>query len=516
MLQVRVLLISITLLILITKVNHAQRVGIGANAPRATLHIQAPDSNLLVLYNSNSLNTNVVNTLWFRTGIWYTGAIKTIGLANNAARLSLYTFAAQDSNGLRERLTILDNGRVGIGTNNPRAGLEVLFDGASQVTLTNPDGLQNGRTSSLFFKTGSVYTGAIKSVGTSGAGARLSFYTFSSPDSLDLQSRMTITNEGFVGIGTTNPTLRLEVLGQGQFIANGTNLPAVTGINTGSNFPTAAGVRGNSDVLGVVGQGFTDNGVGVAGYNLGGGQGPDFLPGAGVAGYSNRGHGVFGRTTRSGGYAGVYGSAYGNETVGGLFSSGSSDGFANTLALRTMGAVRMTGIGEAAGRVLTSDGQGNATWQAPPAAAKGFSARLTSDQSVTTNTTFTTGSMTEIFDEGIIFTSGTNAFTAPETGLYQVSLNLYLSIQFITSLSRFSSVMLLDGVNSQNTELHTFYPAIGAGETFQTNHTNTRLLKMSAGDVLTISCRATFQTGNMTLKGGNSSATSTLSVHQVK
>jgi hypothetical protein len=68
----------------------------------------------------------------------------------------------------------------------------------------------------------------------------------------------------------------------------------------------------------------------------------------------------------------------------------------------------------------------------------------------------------------------------------------------------------------QNTQLNNSYPAMGVAETFITSHTNTRLLKMSAGDVLTISCRANFLTGSLTMEGGNFGATSTLSVHQVK
>ena len=53
---------------------------------------------------------------------------------------------------------------------------------------------------------------------------------------------------------------------------------------------------------------------------------------------------------------GVVGNAAAGTGAGGYFTGG-------TTALRTLGGMQLTGIGEAAGRVLTSDASGNATWQ---------------------------------------------------------------------------------------------------------------------------------------------------------
>jgi hypothetical protein len=493
----------------------AQRVGIGTQTPRQILHISAArDSGLLLLENRATLGLNTSTSLYFRNGSWFTASIKAVGQASNEARLSFYTFAAQDSSGLRERMTIMDDGRVGMGTSMPAAGLEIAGETVSQLTLTNTLAFGLNKTSALFFRTGPIYSGAIKTIGTSGSSARMGFFTFAGNESTDPQERMSITNVGNVGIGITNPELRLEVSGNGKFTAVNSNTAALSGTNTGASYLNI-GVRGNSDALGVVGQALTDEGIGVLGYNLGGGGEPTILPGAGVIGYSRTGHGVFGRTTRSGGYAGVYGSAYGNETVGGLFTSGSSDGFTNTLALRTMGAVRMTGIGEANGRVLTSDGSGNATWQALPAAARGFSARLNSDVNLVSGTDFTLGSMTEIFDEGNIFSSGTNSFTAPETGMYQITFNARLFQVNANNTISFSSTFLVNGLFDNNSLYTTIHPATGSSSIIF-GHTNTRLFKLAGGEVVTLKCVANFSTGSVTLRGGNFQGTTVLSIHQVK
>lgn len=124
--------------------------------------------------------------------------------------------------------------------------------------------------------------------------------------------------------------------------------------NTGSSAYTIAGISANGTGIygetkspssaGLFGRGSgADNSSGVIGMT--GETVSPGLPGnSGVIGFSDAHIGVAG-TALSG--------------TGGYFSSRSG------LALYTIGKIKLTGIGEAAGRILTSDAVGNATWQTP-------------------------------------------------------------------------------------------------------------------------------------------------------
>jgi hypothetical protein len=104
----------------------AQNVGIGNTSPAMKLHVSSPaDTALFLLDNNTALANNKNAGLYFKTGNYFTGALKAIGTGVNVARLAFFTFADLNQNQLRERMSILDNGNVGIGTTNPNALLEV-------------------------------------------------------------------------------------------------------------------------------------------------------------------------------------------------------------------------------------------------------------------------------------------------------------------------------------------------------------------------------------------------------
>jgi hypothetical protein len=106
---------------------HAQNVGIGTSSPAMPLHISdASDTALLELENRTALNAGINTGLYFKTGSYFTGAIKTIGNSNNLSRMAFYTYAVLNRNSLKERLTIQDDGNVGIGTIAPTATLDVV------------------------------------------------------------------------------------------------------------------------------------------------------------------------------------------------------------------------------------------------------------------------------------------------------------------------------------------------------------------------------------------------------
>ncbi|RYF89691.1 MAG: hypothetical protein EOO03_05410 [Chitinophagaceae bacterium] len=101
---------------------YAQNIGIGTALPTVKLHVQTTDTALLQLENTASLSLSSNNGLYFKNGSFYTGALKAIGNGVNTARLGLFTYADASANGLKERLSILDHGLVGINNANPTAG----------------------------------------------------------------------------------------------------------------------------------------------------------------------------------------------------------------------------------------------------------------------------------------------------------------------------------------------------------------------------------------------------------
>jgi len=122
--------------------------------------------------------------------------------------------------------------------------------------------------------------------------------------------------------------------------------------NTGSAFYTITGL--SSSGYGIYGRTSASNGGGVYGV----GTGSNYS--AGVVGRSGEG-----TTTQIPGNCGVLGQANANLGVAGTAISGIGGYFYSSsgLALNTVGNIKLTGIGESAGRVLTCDVNGNATWQ---------------------------------------------------------------------------------------------------------------------------------------------------------
>ena len=96
--------------------------------PKAKLHVGGTESEKLRLENTTPLNFDIKSEIYFKTGSYFTGAIKTIGGNTAAARLSFFTFADSSPSALEERMSISDAGRVGIGDTSPSARLDVKND----------------------------------------------------------------------------------------------------------------------------------------------------------------------------------------------------------------------------------------------------------------------------------------------------------------------------------------------------------------------------------------------------
>ena len=102
-----------------------QNVGVGETNPTASkLQVKTADSAVLLIQNTaTALNTKT--GLFYKSDNNFSGSIATIQTAPSFYRMGLFTYGSANPNGLKERVSILDGGNVGIGTTNPTAKLEV-------------------------------------------------------------------------------------------------------------------------------------------------------------------------------------------------------------------------------------------------------------------------------------------------------------------------------------------------------------------------------------------------------
>ena len=211
-------------------------VGIGTNSPSATLTVwgqQASTSTggagTLALYYNGGWDNGVLGSSITFTQRWWNGnnvfvsvgmitGVKTQDNGNFGGGLTFWTGPAGQST-LAERMRIVDNGNVGIGTNGPAARLNVYeatgtTAGANSGSIILDHG-NNGGASSITFRSavnrGSDYAYIqyqdTSTVGGGGESAQLIIGTQNDPD-----DHILLMPSGNVGVGKT-PAYKLDVQG---------------------------------------------------------------------------------------------------------------------------------------------------------------------------------------------------------------------------------------------------------------------------------------------------------------
>jgi hypothetical protein len=343
-------------------------VGIGVNNPLTTLQVTNPltatasvNANAQVLRLSRPTSSGLK---WDNIAQFNLGSYSTAIAANS--RLDLALTDGGNNTTLTNVMTWQANGYVGINNTAPSAPLVVQgVTGTGSLKLIAPS-VAPGDNWWLGFGHGTTSTDAndrarIGAEIIAGGAGRLFFTTGSS----GAQTRaMFIDESQRIGIGTSAPTGQFEIAtsnGLSSVIRRfGNSNQAAANLVLQKTYGTTATTHGagitNGDYVGRIlfsasnGSSYLSNGTDIVGYA------------AGTQSATNNGGGIFFRTVPQNSVAQSVERMRIDEN--GNIGIGDFSATAPAAQLHTTGSVRLAGAGTpGAGKVLTSDAAGNATWQ---------------------------------------------------------------------------------------------------------------------------------------------------------
>lgn len=306
-------------------------VGIGTSSPQATLHIASTLEERLRIENPAALAVNTTASMYFRNGSFFTGAIKTIGTNTNAARLGFFTSATAASNEMSERVSITDNGMLGVGTVTPQHPLtfsNVLGDKIS---------LWGGNTSPTLGHYGIGIANSAMQLYSAGAGDDI---LLGFGRSAAFTENVRFKGNGNVGIGTNNPALGGLVVNKKEGAVNALFGSNTTGVAVETDFP---GIGLNTYFN--AGRKFIANGFGAL-IGLNPSNGDVYIQNTSATGTANAAATTSPRLLIN---------KDGNVGIG----TGSTQ---PTARLHVAGNVRIADGTEAANRVLVSSSNGTTSW----------------------------------------------------------------------------------------------------------------------------------------------------------
>lgn len=154
--------------------------------------------------------------------------------------------------------------------------------------------------------------------------------------------------------------------------------------------------------------------------------------------------------------------------------------------LEVSGQVKITGGAPGAGKVLTSDAAGLATWENVSGSHTniGFYAFLSTDKTPTSNISTQIKGFSESFDDGNAFNPTTGEFIIPSNGVYQFIMKVrwsnYTLTTPITNIETISRIRI-NGLDLQQFATHiNLTPDLDVNDTYITT-----IVNASAGDIIT-------------------------------
>lgn len=162
---------------------------------------------------------------------------------------------------------------------------------------------------------------------------------------------------------------------------------------------------------------------------------------------------------------------------------------------KTTGKVTIADGSQGVDKVLTSDANGVASWQAP--AVQNTDVMLS--VAVAPQTVSTTNQILDLsaaaFDKGSNFNLATNQFLAPTAGYYQLSILVTSPVAIALTSGRYGYLMVNGVIN------RTLYnDAVSAGDGYSVY--SGALLKLNAGDIVTVNVGTASGTPSYPIGGG--------------
>ncbi|MFA6285845.1 MAG: hypothetical protein WC661_00570 [Opitutaceae bacterium] len=216
-------------------------VGIGTASPMSRLHLTSVNQTALTIESTNVSSSD--------TRLIFKSAARTWQIGNDIGVVNSGRFSIWDLTGSADRFTITSSGNVGIGTTAPAAKLDVNGGinfasgnvvGAANLNVSTDTsqayyyGLSRNSQFTARFNGMKVYN--VANVANIPA-SRIGFFTDNTGYTASTEW-MTINELGNVGVGTTTPTVKLDVVGNakisGTLTVNGAPvIPATGGSFTG-------------------------------------------------------------------------------------------------------------------------------------------------------------------------------------------------------------------------------------------------------------------------------------------
>jgi len=337
-------------------------VGIGISSPATFLHVQGPTAVQAVNASASMFRMSRPSqggVKWDNIAQFNLGTHYDSGNAVDAkSRLDLALTNGADNTTLTTTMTWLANGNIGIGTTAPTSLLHLVTPSTARMLFEATDSAAGQ--ASIDLKVGGTNQWWRMIGQGSSNGGRFDIWN----QNLNSNALSILPTNNNVGIGTLSPTAQFEVAastGLGVTIKRYGNT-TLTGANLilQKTYGTSATSHGagivNGDYVGRIlfsasnGTSYLTNGTDIVGYA------------SGTQSTSNNGGGIFFRTVPQNSIA---------QSVermridhNGNIGIGDFSATAPAAQLHTTGSVRLAGAGTpGAGKVLTSDATGNATWQ---------------------------------------------------------------------------------------------------------------------------------------------------------
>ena len=195
-------------------ITDAGKVGIGTNSPAAPLHVLKSDNDVTLLHlNHSSANSGTADyghygELLIQGSTHCKSGIRAYSNGYQTANSALTFFTSQHGGSYAERMRIMGDGKVGIGTSSPQ-GLIDLTVSQAKTTTSGATFAQLGKTNES-----SNYAALQCEVkgGASAADRKWEFQTIEQGVA-NAGSIVFQLNGGNIGIGTASPNAKLDILG---------------------------------------------------------------------------------------------------------------------------------------------------------------------------------------------------------------------------------------------------------------------------------------------------------------